>query len=295
MRQHLLLATALSLSLILVAACSAAEANEHGSLGPLPESIAGEQLIFEPFPGIRILERRVETPRPLRYFVVFIDARAEGIRFLATRPNGDAPRETYHQTTRAFLEEEGCQLAINAHFFAPFPTTDAFTDVLGLAISDGERYSEPEEGFEHSFIILESGEARIVDHGDAEESAGINLEGAQNAVAGNERILRQGVIEASWEELHPRTAIGIREDGIVLFLIVDGRQEGISEGMTTPELGELFLDFGAINAINLDGGGSTTLVLNDGETRILNRPVGLLFPGTERSNGSNLCVFAEGR
>lgn len=299
MRPHL---PALSLLLgllgplgLLATACSSAELKAEESFGPAPEFTAGEQLVLEPFRGVRILERTTSSPRPLRYFAVFIDPKAEDIGFLVTRPNGDAPRETDHETTRAFLEIEGCQLAINAHFFTPFPSTDAHSDLLGLAISDGERHSEPEEGFLHSFIILESGEARIVDHGDEDEHASVDLERAINAVAGNERILRNGRIEAVWEELHPRTAVGLGEDGIILFLIVDGRQEGVSEGMTTPELGELFLELGARDAINLDGGGSTTLAINDGETRLLNRPVGYLFPGTERKNGSNLCVFAESR
>ena len=281
--------------LLSLAACSTAEPSAVDRFGPIPELSAGEQRVLEPFRGVRILARTTSEPRPLRYFVAFIDPKAEDLRFFVTPPNGDAPRETDHQSTRAFLEEHACQLAINAHFFAPFPTTDAHTDVLGLSISEGERYSEPQEGFEHSFTLLESGEARIVDHADAEESAAVELEGARNAVAGNERILRAGIIEASWEELHPRTAIGVREDGVVLFLIVDGRQEGISEGMTTPELGKVFLELGATDAINLDGGGSTTLAINDGETRLLNDPVGYLFPGTERSNGSNLCVFAQSR
>ncbi|CAN5653870.1 hypothetical protein BH23GEM6_BH23GEM6_11960 [soil metagenome] len=68
---------------------------------------------------------------------------------------------------------------------------------------------------------------------------------------------------------HPRTAVGIRADGIVLLVIVDGRQEGYSAGMSLPELTDLLLELGAIDAINLDGGGSTALVTDRG---IVNRP-----------------------
>jgi len=68
---------------------------------------------------------------------------------------------------------------------------------------------------------------------------------------------------------HPRTAVGIRSDGTVLLVVVDGRQEGYSAGMSLPELTDLLLELGSLNAINLDGGGSTTLVTERG---IANRP-----------------------
>ena len=61
---------------------------------------------------------------------------------------------------------------------------------------------------------------------------------------------------------HPRTAIGISEDGNTLWLIVaDGRQPSLAMGMTLPELSDLLADLGAHNAYNLDGGGSSTMVV----------------------------------
>jgi len=68
---------------------------------------------------------------------------------------------------------------------------------------------------------------------------------------------------------HPRTAVGIREDGALLLVTVDGRQPGYSEGMTLPELTELLLEMGVRDALNLDGGGSTAFVL---EGELVNRP-----------------------
>jgi large repetitive protein len=68
---------------------------------------------------------------------------------------------------------------------------------------------------------------------------------------------------------HPRTAVGIRADGTVILVVVDGRQEGYSVGMTLEETAALMLELGAIDALNLDGGGSTTLVTGRG---IVNRP-----------------------
>lgn len=61
--------------------------------------------------------------------------------------------------------------------------------------------------------------------------------------------------------LNPRTAVGQRTDGAVLLLIVDGRQ-ATSLGASMADMADVMLDFGAVNAGNLDGGGSTVLYYN---------------------------------
>src|SRR5688572_10425209 len=68
---------------------------------------------------------------------------------------------------------------------------------------------------------------------------------------------------------HPRAAIARDKGGRVYIVTVDGRRPGYSEGMTLQELGEYLLAHGMVDALNLDGGGSTTLVVR-GE--IVNRP-----------------------
>lgn len=60
----------------------------------------------------------------------------------------------------------------------------------------------------------------------------------------------------------PRTAIGQRKDGIVLLLVIDGRRPGHSLGVDMVELTNIFLKYGAYNASNLDGGGSSSMVVN---------------------------------
>jgi len=78
---------------------------------------------------------------------------------------------------------------------------------------------------------------------------------------------------------HPRSAVGLSADGNTLLLVaVDGRQEGHSRGATLAELGELLKSLGATDALNLDGGGSTALVVRDrltGVYTVANRPSGL--------------------
>lgn len=69
--------------------------------------------------------------------------------------------------------------------------------------------------------------------------------------------------------IHPRTAIGQRQDGVVLFLVVDGRRvDSIGAGMK--DLTDIMLKYGAYNAANLDGGNSSVLVINN---KIVNRPI----------------------
>jgi hypothetical protein len=73
---------------------------------------------------------------------------------------------------------------------------------------------------------------------------------------------------------HPRTAVGIASNGRRLLLVtVDGRREGWSAGMTLVELAELMRQLGATEALNLDGGGSTTMVARRaGRIEVVNRP-----------------------
>ena len=63
--------------------------------------------------------------------------------------------------------------------------------------------------------------------------------------------------------VNPRTAIGQRSDGAVLLLVIDGRQV-ISMGATYQDLVDIFLEYGAVNACNLDGGSSTLMWFDGG-------------------------------
>jgi hypothetical protein len=69
-------------------------------------------------------------------------------------------------------------------------------------------------------------------------------------------------------ERHPRCALGVSGDELLL-VCCDGRRSGVDAGLTLPELARLLLSFGAADAINLDGGGSATLVHRG---HLLNRP-----------------------
>ncbi len=101
----------------------------------------------------------------------------------------------------------------------------------------------------------------------------------RDIVGGVPQLIKNGKIEITWEQekaakafvenKHPRTAVAKLKDGKFLMITVDGRQPNFSVGMNLQELAEFLLEMGAVDAMNLDGGGSTTMFL-DG--KIVNKP-----------------------
>lgn len=89
------------------------------------------------------------------------------------------------------------------------------------------------------------------------------------------RVLDSAHVQSLAKVRHPRTAIGIGRGGRrLLLVVVDGRRPGHSVGMTLPELADLMLELGATEAMNLDGGGSSAMVVRraDGGVQLVNRP-----------------------
>jgi exopolysaccharide biosynthesis protein len=101
---------------------------------------------------------------------------------------------------------------------------------------------------------------------------------AEDIVGGVPQLIRDGKIDITWEKegsskafvetRHPRTAVAKLKDGKFLMITVDGRSE-ISGGIGLQDLAEYLLSLGAIDAMNLDGGGSTTMFVGG---KVVNRP-----------------------
>jgi hypothetical protein len=107
-------------------------------------------------------------------------------------------------------------------------------------------------------------------------SADVSLsEDAAVVLTGNTYILRDGVrISRDDVDLHPRTAIGLdRDTGQLLLVVVDGRQD-FSRGLTMKEMAQLFQRLGAEDALNLDGGGSSIMLVRqpDQSLAVANSP-----------------------
>ncbi len=85
--------------------------------------------------------------------------------------------------------------------------------------------------------------------------------GGPRLLAGGQLVGGEGFPPMLSERRHPRTALAVLSDGRVLLFVVDGRQPYHSLGMTLPELAMTLRQMGAVDAMNLDGGGSTTMVV----------------------------------
>jgi hypothetical protein len=99
----------------------------------------------------------------------------------------------------------------------------------------------------------------------------------QTAIAGGPALIQNGKIAISNNEermfmgksiddKHPRTAMGYTADGKLIILVVQGRMPGVAEGASLTQLAKLLLDLGCVEALNLDGGGSSCMLLNGKET-----------------------------
>ena len=244
-------------------------------------------------------ERLVRVrPRPIVAHVVRIDLGAPGIEFVVTPPEPTAKGDVRSRTTSAFLEQHGLQVAINASYFYPFrndhplsyePRTGDPVRVVGPTASRGARYGTP-LGSAATLYLSRDGQ--------------VSFDGSSgeiwNAVSGLGYVLESGaraklVEDAFTRAPYPRTIAATDASArTLLLLVVDGKQPGYSEGVTLAEAAELLLELGAFTAIQLDGGGSSTLVRSDtdGGARVVSSPANFKVPGWERSIGTSLGIKA---
>ncbi len=94
--------------------------------------------------------------------------------------------------------------------------------------------------------------------------------------ATGEVLIENGNVNYEFEAgAHPRTAMGIKKDGSIIFYTIDGRQKGYSYGVQLKTLANRMAELGCVDAINLDGGGSTSYVVQlpgDETTTLINKP-----------------------
>ena len=262
--------------------------------------LSAADVVTQPFAGVTHTHR---ASRGLH--VVSIDLQAPGIRFLLSGPGGT--RETVRQTTPDFLGSVGAQVAINAHFFVPYPTEESDVDVIGLAASEGVVYSWFEQPAQ-SYALVAAAPALHVDRFNRASIIGDDWPGTVwTAVAGSAQIVTNGRVTVpayapvgaltpgmysnarSWYAVETaRTVVGLSRDRRLLYLVTADRSDVASLAAL------LVHDFEVYDALNLDGGGSTTLVLENpatGEGEVVNSPPG----GGPRRVASSLAVFARRR
>jgi hypothetical protein len=256
-----------------------------------------------PFPGVSYVRWEKPAPEPQVAHIVLIALDTPGLRFLTTPSNGDeAPRETWCETTYEFVKKTGAQIGINGNYF--IYDKEMHTELIGLAVSDGAVVSPWDKSISrYGLNISKDNRVAFVERPENAEGTTVTKPDTElyNAVSGRPMLLRDGkiLVEAEGGERHPRTGIGLTGDNKLMLFVADGRQPSHSVGMTFHEMATVMLEHGAVNALALDGGGSSTLVLADPEPRVVNVPmlaelpvdVGLQSPGMERPNGNNLAVF----
>src|SRR5262245_1408065 len=164
-------------------------------------NLHGTDLIDHPFLGVTHITRSETMPRNLRMHVVMIDLSLHGIRSEMTSPGGTL--EAVRRTTLDFLTQKQAQVAINGHFFLPFPSSSPDAMLIGLAASNGNVYSGFETPVQSYAIVTNapainidaSNKARIV-HADATFPDGKHVLEAVtlgNALAGSAQIVTDGL------------------------------------------------------------------------------------------------------
>ena len=170
---------------------------------------------------------------------------------------------------REMTKRLGGFAAINASGFADPGYVGNGGTAVGLVISDGEvihggiSKKQGIIGFDKNGVL-------IVGEFPREEIEKMEL---RDAVEFRPFLIVNGELatikgNGGWG-MAPRTAIGQRADGVVLMLVIEGRNPPSSIGATMPEVQDLMVAYGAVNAANLDGGSSSSMILND---EILNLP-----------------------
>lgn len=263
---------------------------------------AREQRIEAFAPAADIRYRVYEHPKPLRMWIARIDLTTPGLRFAVTEPaefsEENARFETRCANTLEFAMQRGVQLAINTSAFDPFRQQAGMPmDVVGLAAVRGGLYSEADERFGALYI---SRDGRITLKGPplAADNLWHVVPGFRMLIDDGQIVVSEHTHNTKFGRVNPRTAAATDQQGRTLWLVVvDGRQKDVSEGITLVELACLFQSLGVWDALNLDGGGSSTFVLENADNTysVLNTPVGRGKPNTLRQVANNLGLYLPGK
>lgn len=180
--------------------------------------------------------------------------------------------ENITETTSGIAADNGAVFAINGDYYG-FRST-------GIVIRNGVIYRD--EPAREGLAFYSDGTVQVYD--ETETSAEELLAaGVWNTLSFGPALVESGAVVGGIDNVEvdtnfgnhsiqgeqPRTAVGVIDDNHLVFVVVDGRDEGYSRGVTMTELAEIMQGLGAQTAYNLDGGGSSTMVFN-GE--LLNQP-----------------------
>src|SRR3954452_158658 len=178
------------------------------------------------------------------------------------------------EDTSAIAKDNAAVFAINGDYYG-------FRDT-GIVIRNGVVYRDA--GARDGLAFYRDGSVKVYDE-TATTADALVAAGVWNTLSFGPAIVEAGAVVDGITDVEvdtnvgnhsiqgdqPRTAIGVIDANHLVFVVVDGRSEGYSEGVSLPELASIFTGLGAITAYNIDGGGSSTMVF-DGA--LVNDPLG---------------------
>ncbi len=254
---------------------------------PLPTAVRRELA-----PGVVYYRRFHATPHLMMAHIVSVDLNNPDVRVLVTPGDPGAEYPMAASTTSQFARDYGALVAINGDGFTPwyfnslldyYPHPGDPVRPNGLAASEGVVYSPPNGG-----PVLYISQTNRASFNQTEDPI-------YNAIAGDRMLIVDGAAVADLDDgrLAPRTAVGI--DGYsnrLILIVIDGRQPLYSEGATLAELADLLLYYGATEAMSLDGGGSSTMVVRGAlGVEVMNSPIDGYVPGRERPVANHLGIL----
>lgn len=173
------------------------------------------------------------------------------------------------EKTTAIAERNNAVAAVNGSFFfmsEPYgPTTYVRIDGKYVGVGDKALPGRIRDKFEDGCLVVNGRRARVVKAASRDITWEDGIK-AEDLLSSGPMLLENGtfsIVEDSKfnSKRHPRTAVGIRRDGSKVLVTVDGRTAA-SQGATIPEMQEIMHWLGCVDALNLDGGGSTAMVVN---------------------------------
>lgn len=224
------------------------------------------------------------SPRPLKIHCLRVDLTCPELEVFSMPgddPDGNGPAESQLTLPVDLFTGSRALAAINANAFAGLPGTENDirgwyknrpVNIAGLVVTNGRVVSPVQKG-RTAFWIDKNNHPRIGDP----KPGDVVWQGVsdwQTLLILDNRLIPDSTVYT----LHPRSALGFDGSGRwLLLVVVDGRQTGFSEGMSLYELAELFRSKGCTGSINLDGGGSSIMLIHgpDGQVRTVNSPSGI--------------------
>ena len=164
-----------------------------------------------------------------------------------------------------YLEKENAVVGINASGFIDTGGTSLGGQISGMCVSQGEYWGSYKS--KYTLLGIDRKNRLVVGGTDNWESYDIRdgIQFRPTLIVNGEKVVSDS---AGWG-LQPRTIVGQNNDGVIMFLVVDGRQVGYSLGATMEDCADILLQYGAVTAAACDGGSSSVIAYN-GE--IINEP-----------------------